>query len=169
MISTIEMEVAIMQNLNIRRNLCVPNVSWGISDSVKARQGGDGALHECDLLYLTPSDYATEIEIKVEKGDLLREKEKKHTHNHRYISRLYYAVPENIKHIAEDNIPPHAGLIVVSKDKYTDAYSVETVRECIPNKEAHKWTAEERYALARLGTLRILGLKATIIKLKKKH
>lgn len=169
MISTLEMEVALMQNLNIRRNLCVPNVSWGISDSVKARDGGSGALHECDLLYLTPSDLATEIEIKVEKGDLLREKEKKHTHNHRYISRLYYAVPENIEHVAEDNIPEHAGLIIVSKDKYTDKYKVNIRREAKVNKEAHKWSAEERYALARLGTLRILGLKQAVLKLKTKH
>lgn len=156
-----------MQHIGIRRNLVVPNVSWGISDEPK-REGGDGALHECDLLYLTPQGYATEVEIKVEKGDLKREKEKKHTHEHRYISRLYYALPENLKYIAEQEVPERAGILIVSKDKYTDAYKVTMVRDSKINTEAHKWTDKERYALARLGALRILGLKQMIIKLKNK-
>ena len=47
-----------MNFFNYRANLIVPNISWGLG------------LHECDLLVLTSSGYATEIEIKVSKADL---------------------------------------------------------------------------------------------------
>ena len=156
-----------MQHIGIRRNLVVPNVSWGITDKSK-REGGDGALHECDLLYLTPQGLATEVEIKIEKGDLKREKEKKHTHEHRYISRLYYAVPEELKFIAEELVPARAGILIVSSDRHSDKYDVKMLRDSKINTEAHKWTEAERHALARLGAMRILGLKQAIIKLKNK-
>ena len=63
---TIEVEVAIMQHFDVRRNVIVPNVSWGIF------RPGIGQLHEIDLLVLSGSNYATEVEIKVTKADLKR-------------------------------------------------------------------------------------------------
>ena len=50
--SLIKMEIAIARSWNYRRHLIVPNVSWGFG------------VHECDLLVISPSGYATEIEIK---------------------------------------------------------------------------------------------------------
>lgn len=62
--TTLEMEIALMRELNIRKNIIVPNVSFGMYFK------GYGALHECDLLCLSKSGYATEIEIKIIKSDL---------------------------------------------------------------------------------------------------
>ncbi len=53
---TIDIEIAVMAYLGIRKNLIVPNVSWGL------------VTYEMDLLSLTQSRYATEIEIKILTG-----------------------------------------------------------------------------------------------------
>lgn len=64
---TIELEIAIMEYFGIRQNLIVPNVSWGMN-----------GLHECDVLILSKAGYATEVEIKISKPDLLKDRDKKH-------------------------------------------------------------------------------------------
>lgn len=69
-ISTLQCEVAIMKHFGIRANLIVPNVSWEIY-SLPFR-----TLHECDILILSNSGYATEVEIKISKADLLKDREK---------------------------------------------------------------------------------------------
>ena len=158
---TIEIEIAMMKELDVRTNLIVPNVSWGI-------QG----LHECDLLALSKANYATEIEIKISKSDLLKDAEKEHGHRHEYVARLYFAVPENLKDIALYTIPERAGLYIV-KSVYNDWYKdyrnvAELVRGCKRNKYAVKWPDEERYNLARLGTLRILKMKEKILAMQPK-
>ena len=53
---TIEMEVALMKHFGIRQNIIVPNVSWSFLN------------YEADLVVLTKSNYATEIEIKISKA-----------------------------------------------------------------------------------------------------
>lgn len=156
---TLEIEIAIMDYFNIRTNLIVPNVSWGMG------------LHECDILSLSKIGYATEIEIKVSKTDLLKDKWKNHGHYHNYIARLYFAVPEKLKDVALSNIPERAGLFII-KEIYYENYSVPSIdvvkiRSCKRNKKAHKWTDKERLNLARLGTMRILNLKKKINKLTK--
>ena len=66
-ITTLEMEIAVMRWLGIRQNLVVPNVSWGLLN------------YEADVVSLTPSGYATEVEIKVSKADLLADFKKGHS------------------------------------------------------------------------------------------
>ena len=61
----IDIELAVSNYLNPRTNLIVPNVHWGM------------CLHECDLLVITRSGYAWEVEIKVSRVDLIKNKEKK--------------------------------------------------------------------------------------------
>lgn len=159
---TIEIEIAVMEYLNIRQNLIVPNISWGIAN-----------LHECDLLSLSQSNYATEVEIKVSKHDLLKDREKKHGHKHNHIAQLFFAVPKNLKEIALQVIPERAGLLIVTKYKYKTHFEeiykwdnkVSFVRQCERNKNAVKWSDKERNDLARLGTMRILGLKKKIMKI----
>lgn len=56
--NTLEIETAIAMKLDIRKHIIVPNISWG------------AGLHECDLLVINKSGYATEIEIKISKSDL---------------------------------------------------------------------------------------------------
>lgn len=157
---TIEIEIAIMQYFDTRQNLIVPNISWGIAN-----------LHECDILSLSKAGYATEVEIKVSKSDLLKDKEKEHNHRHNHIAQLFFAVPKNLEDIALNVIPERAGLFVVEKYRYRvlgfdDVYKFDTkiimARQCERNKNAVKWSEQERYQLARLGTMRILGLKKKI-------
>lgn len=172
--TTLEMEIAIIKGSHIRQNLVVPNVSWGMVNENRA-------LHECDIIVLTPSGYATEIEIKVSKGDLLQDMNKRHNHRHNLIRKLYYAVPEKLKQTALDIIPERAGLYVVSEIEATNykwlkgggniavPYKyrrVTTVKEATINRNAIKWDDYQRYQLARLGTMRILGLKEKLLKQK---
>ena len=170
--TTLEMEIALIKASHIRQNLVVPNVSWGLATNESR------SLHECDILILTPTGYATEIEIKISKADLLKDFSKRHNHNHNLIRRLYYAVPDKLKDIALTYIPYNAGLMTV---EYIDAMTykwdkklgrieipykykrVKTIKEASINKDSRKWTNEERYQLARLGTMRILGLKEKIL------
>lgn len=156
---TIEMEVALMRYFDIRANLVVPNVSWGLA-----------GLHECDLLVLSKSNYATEIEIKVSKGDLMKDKNKDHGHKHNHIKYLFFAVPEKLVETALEVIPERAGLYVVKslgpKNRNIERFGVEMARQCEANKLSIKWPEKDRYQLARLGTMRILGLKSKLINYK---
>jgi hypothetical protein len=171
--NTLDIEIAIIKAYHPRQNLIIPNVSWGIWDIYYK------PLHECDVLILSNSGYATEIEIKVSKADLLKDASKRHKHSHNLIRRLYFAVPEKLKEIALTAIPENAGLIVVSlrevtnyhwhygggKTAYNDIITtVNTIKECKINSQAQKWDDKQRYQLARLGAMRILALKQKIQK-----
>lgn len=152
---TLQMEIALMKELNVRINIIVPNVSFGMCL-------GGKSLHECDLLSLSKSNYATEIEIKVSKSDLLKDKLKKHGHKHGHIKTLWFAVPEKLKEVALSEIPERAGLYIVKNNM-----KVYVVKNPIINKKAKKWTEKERVQLLRLGAMRILTLKNNIFKLWK--
>ncbi len=173
--TTLEMEIALLKAVNPRQNLTVLNPSWGLN--LRGRNGvRSGVMHECDLLYLTKSMYATEIEIKISKGDLLKDKGKRHGHNHNHIARLYFAVPEKLEELALQEIPERAGLFVVYKYEatrytYDSSYkylttSVRLSREAKRNPNAVKWTTDEAFSLARLGTIRVLPMKQKIHELK---
>ena len=54
-----EIEVVVAQYFDPRRNVIVPNVWWGW-----------GLRHECDLVVMTKTGYAYEVEIKVSRSDL---------------------------------------------------------------------------------------------------
>jgi hypothetical protein len=162
---TLDLEILTMKYFGIRRNLIVPNVSWGLD------------LHECDMLILSKSNYATEVEIKVSKSDLLKDKEKFHGHLNKKIRRLFFCVPENLKEVALANIPERAGLLIPKE--FTSRcftyekgnYDVTTtklieVRGPIANKYCQTWSASDREQLSRLGAMRILGLKEKIQKLQ---
>ncbi len=154
---TIEMEIAIMKELDVRRNVIVPNVSWAF-----------GSLHECDLLSLSKSGYATEIEIKVSKADLLKDKEKRHSHENDLISYFYFAVPEKLKEIALAEIPVRAGLYVIEEFKVLNSNKkilhVNKIRTAVKNAKSVKWSLENKLHLAHLGAMRILNLKKKILK-----
>jgi len=160
------MEITIICHIGVRQNMIVNGVSWGL------KLGGK-CLHECDLLSLNKTGYATEIEIKISKADLLKDKHKKHGHLHNYIKNLYFAVPENLKEIALKEIPERAGLYIVKEKcnkKGTNCkLIVSLVRQPKANKNAEKWSDVERAKLARLGVMRILTLKKNILRLKQKN
>lgn len=151
--NTLEIEIALMEYFGVRQNLIVPNVYYGI-----------GLKYECDLIKLTPSNYATEIEIKTSKSDMLKDKLKNHNHDSNLFKYLYFAVPENLKEIALKEIPYRSGIFVVRKSIRNGCIEtdVEKVRTAERNTRAIKWSVEKRYKLAELGAMRILDFKKTL-------
>lgn len=156
MTSTLSMEIAIIKNCN-KSNIIVPNASFGIQRMIKDNGWKDrefDILHECDILDLTPSGYATEYEIKISRSDFLAEKKKKHSHDSKFIKRLFYAVPEQMKGWALERLPNGAGLCYVCAKG-----NVHFIKNADIRDDYFKWTNEEMFKLAKLGTMRILGLK----------
>jgi hypothetical protein len=158
--NTIEMEVVLMRHFSPRQNIVVPNVSWGMS---LITEYGWQPLHECDLIILSKSNYATEVEIKISKADLLADKKKLHRHRHNHIARLFFAVPDCLVDFAIENIPERAGLYSAKKGE-----KPRLIKQCKRNSLAQKWTDKDRLKLAHLGTMRIAGLKDKIAKLQAK-
>jgi hypothetical protein len=151
-----DIEVAVSTHFDYRRNLIVPNIHWGLN------------LHECDLLILSSAGYATEVEIKISRADLLRDKEKSHGHISDMIKAFWFAVPEALTEYAVDHIPEEAGLLSVFEPKrpgnseatlHLRPYRCRVV--CAPTLRAgsRKFTDAERYQLARLGLMRYWTLR----------
>jgi hypothetical protein len=142
--NTIDIELAVARYFGYRQNLVVPNVSWGLG------------LHECDLLILSKNGYLTEIEIKTSKADLKKDLQKGHGHRSNRIKQLYFAIPSTLAKYYE-YIPRRAGILVVNSK-----HNVYRIAKAEINKNARASTVEERYQMARLGALRIWGLKSDL-------
>lgn len=139
-----EIEIALAKWLDPRRLLIVPNVSWGMG------------LHECDLLVLSRRGYATEIEIKVSRADLLRDKSKRHQHKSDMIKYLYFAVPIEMRGDL-DEIPLCAGILLVNHRG-----KCKIARKARGNPTARRFIEMEQLKLARLGVMRMWALKEQI-------
>ncbi len=142
-----DIEISVAKYLDPGTNLIVPNASWGLG------------LHECDLLVISKAGYASEVEIKVSRGDLIRDKEKRHGHASDRIKCLWFAIPESlVPHI--EHVPAAAGVLMVRENGIC-----RTLRK--PEKRlAKKWTPEEMYHAAHLAALRIWSLKIKIQRMK---
>lgn len=149
-LTTLEMEVAVSNFLNWRINLIIPNVSWSFFN------------HECDLIRLSRSGYCTEIEIKISKADLIKDKEKKWGHIHKKIKYLYFAIPDYLKDQIE-HIPDRAGIIIVSSSKkiwirQNQSYECAVIRQ--PQKNSnYQFTKKEINKCLELMAMRIWRLK----------
>lgn len=146
-----EIELAIAHWFGVRTHIIVPNLSWGMLP------------YECDLAILPRrSDYLYEVEIKVSRSDLIRDKSKsKWNYNSYYrIRKLWFAIPEKLKN-SIDHIPNHAGILVVGNLGVGGSVigEVTQIRRPIVDKLARKMTASEKFQLATLGALRIWSLK----------
>lgn len=142
-------ELKVAKYFNPVINLIVPNVYWSMF------------LYELDLLILTKSGYAYEVEIKVSKQDLNNDLNKKHQHSSKKIKYLYFAIPEKLlKH--EHLIPEKAGILVIKKNRNDKYYCSLYRKPTMLNN--YKFTNDERYQIARLGTIRIWNLKKKILK-----
>lgn len=135
-------ETAIVNFYNPRTNLIIPNVSWGFLN------------HEADLIIISSAGYLTEIEIKISVADCKKDLEKRHGHRSNKIKNLYFAVPEYILDKCLKHIPNRSGVYSITSRGF-----VEIIRKPISNTLSKKVTIEDRYKLARLGALRIWGLK----------
>lgn len=147
-----EIEDAVVRHFDPFRNLIVPNIADGLG------------IHECDVLILTPAGYAYEVEIKTSRADLIRDKQKPHGHRHKKIKALYFAIPETlIKDI--EHIPERAGIFIIKPIKHWHDDSYYFLAELIKKPEItgrYKFTDDERYRMARLGTIRMWDLKRTL-------
>ena len=162
---TIDIEIAMLKYLDFTSDIVVTNIS-----------GAFGILEfETDILHLSKSGYASGFEIKVSKSDLLADKKKKHRTVfsewfHQCVSRWYpkikyfnIVVPEDLLDDAVANVPEFWGILTVTERKVLDIsrFVVKQVRK--PKLlSKYKWSDEERYNLARLGTMRIFSLKKRI-------
>jgi len=154
--TTIEIEERVARYFNPRQCLIVPNISWGMN------------IHECDLLIVRKSGYGIEVEIKISRADLKKDGEKSHQHRDDRIRELYFAIPEYLQD-SISLIPPHAGVIVVTRVyDYGDHVYCKTIRPAEVNKKSVKFSQEEMFNIARLGTMRIWSLKKKIIEIKRK-
>ena len=154
---TIEVELAVAQYFNPRQNIVVPNVSWGFK-----------GMHECDLFVLSKAGYASEIEIKVSKSDLMADKKKKHGHVSKYIKNLFFAIPEKL--YTEEiisHIPERAGILMVKDHIWCGVHTVKKMRDPVSSKTPYKLSQSERMGIMRLATMRTWTLKKKIIKMMK--
>jgi len=145
--TTGEIEEAVVRHFNARKNVIVPNVSWGMFP------------YELDLCILNnDSLYASEVEIKISKSDLKADAKKNHSHdkNGNYIKYLWFAMPKKLMG-CEDLVPENAGILYIDKWGFSKIF-----RKAIANKLAKKWDYEKAFKLARLGTLRIWDLKRSL-------
>lgn len=150
----LDIEIAIARYYGTRQNMVVPNVSWGLG------------LHECDLLIVSGSGYATEIEIKVSKSDLKKDAEKRHGHKSARIKNLFFAVPKNLEPFIEF-IPEHAGIFICEEIRGNPEYKRGTIvvtmlRPCTSTPGAKPLTEKELRQLGRLASMRIWSLKDTL-------
>lgn len=152
--TTPELEVAIMEGFDLRKNLIVPNIQAGMG------------LHECDLLMCRVTGYGVEFECKLTKSDLAKDFKKDHAHESELIKETYYVVPKDLVSECMRVLPKRFGIIMVFRNASLDP-EMKIIREAGYNENARKWTDEERFKLARLGTMRICKLKKEWIKCKR--
>jgi hypothetical protein len=153
-----EIGMAIANWFGIRKFVSVPNISWGFFSD-----------RECDLIVINKTGYAYEVEIKISKSDLIKDKEKWHHHSSVKLQKLWFAIPEKLEKCI-DLIPEQAGIFVVLKSGYA-----KQIRQPTRNKTARKLTDIEQFQIARLGTIRmwrekflVKELEGRIKKLKEK-
>lgn len=153
-ITAADIEVAIAERFDHRKNLMVPNVQDGMG------------IHECDLLMLKSTGYATEFEIKITSSDLRKDQKKDHGHGTDLIKEMFYAVPVDLVAETRAVIPKDCGIVGVKRVSQTE-FVAEILREPVARAGARKWTDEERFQLARLGTMRWPKIKKELQKLKR--
>jgi hypothetical protein len=146
-LTCVDIEIAIASRFGYLENLIVPGVHWGLD------------LHECDVLVLSKAGYATEVEIKTSKSDLIADKKKRHGHFSDRIKYLYFALPDYLKDCIE-HVPERAGIILVGSSG-ANRGRTNIIRKPKHNK-SRKFSEVERCKMARLGAIRIWGLKQTI-------
>ncbi len=158
---TLDIEIAVAKFFGIRQNLIVPNLYWGMFN------------YELDLCVLTKTGYATEIEIKSCRADLIKDKEKLHGHHNPMIKFLYFALPYHLLKDVE-HVPERAGILII---RYQEAWEIAGLKRdalwsCTLYRKAernynNRWTDTDRRKLLRLAAMRTWTLKNQLQKARK--
>jgi hypothetical protein len=131
-------------------------------------------MHECDLLICSKAGYLTEVEIKTSVADLRADAKKAHGHRSARIKRLFFAIPDYLFDTEEKAqkithlMPDRAGILTVTSIAAAEirkgwAPRTKIWRKPVENRAAGKITSAEKYKMARLGALRIWGLKRKLL------
>ena len=144
-----QIEIGIAKFFNLRQNLIVCNVSWGLLN------------HEADMVIMSKAGYITEIEIKRSLSDLKADFKKKHDHSDQLISQFYYAVPVSIScqciNLIDEN-KRKAGCLAYSEDGRVGVVT----NAPIWYDTRRRLFLEEKFQLARLGNMRSWSLKEKV-------
>lgn len=132
-----------MHRWHYTKMLVVRNVTWGL-----------GFLYELDLLAVSKTGVGHEIEIKVSVSDLKRDQLKRHQHDSPRIKYLWFAGPVEMRESFLDLVPSRAGIILYDPRATNTRAELDIVRNAKKNAYAKDFTDEERFRLARLGTMR---------------
>jgi hypothetical protein len=155
-LTTLDIEIAVMEFFGVRQNLIVPNVYWGM-----------GFSHELDLLVITKSGYGIEIEIKISRSDMIADTKKSHKHNSPKIKRLYFAIPETLLDSCFDLIPDEAGILIVKQSRY--GYYLPIKHREAKIKSRYKFSESERDKLLHLAAMRIITMKRQMRDMKESY
>lgn len=137
---TSDIEISVAKYFDYRRNVIVPNVSWGL-----------GLRYEADLVVLRKSGFAIEIEIKTSASDIKADLKKgSSAHCSNLFRELWFAVPDNLAQ--NQNIPEKAGILAIGNE-------IKIVRPARRNSNAQCWDNKRRNKLLELGLMRIWKLK----------
>gem|GEM_PF-1098118 len=161
-----EVELWLAEEFKFRKNLIIPNVSFGFWNKYH-----DG--HECDILVVRPSGYVAEIEIKRSLSDLKAEEKKMHRHKSNAIREFWFAIPEEAMPDGLDFIDnnfPEAGVLVYSKRPHATLHRVTGAKIKKPkiNKAAIRLTDDDRGKLMRLGCLRLWSMRKTLSRMQRR-
>ncbi len=158
---TLDMEISVAKYFGIRQNTIVPNLFWGMFD------------YELDLCVLTKTGYATEVENKSCRADLIKDKEKLHGHYNKMIKYLYFALPYHLLKDIE-HVPENAGILIVRYQEAWETYNFQRKAffSCTRFREPkmnhnRQWTDKERLKLFRLAAMRTWTLKQQLQKARK--
>lgn len=143
-----QIELAVVALLNYRRFVIVPNVSWGL-----------GLNYEADLLALDPQNRFTEIEIKTTPGDLRADFKKSRYHDASWVSRLCYAVPEDLVADVQAVVKPGVGIIAVSACSHGIGWKARWIRQARHNALCREPSDAVIKKFMSLGCMRIWSLK----------
>ena len=140
-------------------HLVVSNVSWGFK------------IHECDMISVTDSGYATEIEIKISVADTKKDMTKRHAHKSDKIKYLYFAMPKYIYDKAKEFVPENAGIYTIEAYYWGKQfrYRVNCERDAQLNPNHRKLTLDEIDQLRRLAAMRYFSLLKRYVSDKRKQ
>jgi hypothetical protein len=160
-ITAAEIELALATLFDSRRNFLIPNVSNGFRH----------INYEIDVMVVTQSLYAYDIEIKVSAADLKRDLSKhkwNYCRDQHYFRKSYFAMPETMTGY-QDLVPAHAGIILVSYNDRAYWFEARVIREPVTDTLAKKVTEAELTQLGRLAMLRMWDLKRNVRSLSRDY